>query len=60
MNNLTIAATRPLNIIVLVISLVAGLAVAIWLLPLGLVVYAAAVVLAARDPSLAALAQRPA
>ncbi|NTW97512.1 MAG: hypothetical protein HGB28_03070, partial [Oscillochloris sp.] len=49
-----------LNIIVLVISLVAGLAVAIWLLPLGLVVYAAAVVLAARDPSLVTLAQRPA
>jgi hypothetical protein len=60
MNNLTIAATRPLNIIVLVFAVAAGLCVAIWLLPVGLVIYLAAVVLAARDPSLASLAQRPA
>ncbi len=60
MNNLTIAASRPLNIIVLVASVVAGLSVAIWLLPLGLLAYVAAVALAARDPGLAAAVQRPA
>ncbi|NNJ09068.1 hypothetical protein EKD04_001860 [Chloroflexales bacterium ZM16-3] len=61
MNNLTIAATRPLNIIVLVASVIAGSTVAIWLLPLGLLAYAAAVALAARDPGLAAVAApRPA
>lgn len=60
MNNLTIAATRPLHIAVLLVSVVAGLAVTIWLLPLGLLVYAGAVLLAARDPGLSATTLRPA
>ncbi|MEI7646465.1 MAG: hypothetical protein WCJ55_19505 [Chloroflexales bacterium] len=59
MNNLTMAATRPLHIIVLLASVAAGLAVAIWLLPLGVIVYVGAVLLAARDPGLAVAAQRP-
>ncbi|NTW00288.1 MAG: hypothetical protein HGA19_03165 [Oscillochloris sp.] len=59
MNNLTIAATRPLNLIVLLVSLATGLLVATWLLPLGIIAYSMAVFLAARDPSLAAMIQRP-
>ncbi len=59
MNNLTIAATRPLNLIVLVVALISGVIVSLWLLPVGLVVYGAAVVLAARDPNLTVRAQRP-
>ncbi|EFO79849.1 hypothetical protein OSCT_2283 [Oscillochloris trichoides DG-6] len=59
MNNLTIAAKRPLNLIVLVLALISGGIVSLWLLPVGLVVYGAAVVLAARDPNLTARAQRP-
>ncbi|MEI7772279.1 MAG: hypothetical protein WCI67_19975 [Chloroflexales bacterium] len=59
MNNLTIAAARPLHIIVLLASVAVGLAVAIWLLPLGVLVYVAAVFLAARDPGLAIAVQRP-
>lgn len=61
MNNLTLAATRPLHLTVLVVSIIAGLSVALWLLPLGLLAYAGAVLLAARDPALATLAApRPA
>ncbi|NTV63793.1 MAG: hypothetical protein HGA65_09685 [Oscillochloris sp.] len=60
MNNLALAATRSLNLAALVMAIVGGLCVAIWLLPVGLVIYLAAVVLAARDPQLARLAQRPA
>ncbi len=59
MNNLSIAATRPLHIIVLLASVFGGLAVTIWLLPLGVIVYSMAVFLAARDPSLALTTQRP-
>ncbi|WP_129629618.1 hypothetical protein [Candidatus Oscillochloris fontis] len=59
MNNLTLAATRPLNLTVLVVALISGLSVSLWLLPVGLVMYATAVVLAARDPNLSARAQRP-
>lgn len=59
MKNVIIAATRPLHITVLVASVFSGLAVAIWLLPLGLIAYIAAVFLAARDPDLTVVAQRP-
>jgi hypothetical protein len=54
-----IAARRPLALAVLGVALIAGLTVAIWLLPLGLIAYAAAVLLAARDPNLAVEAARP-
>jgi hypothetical protein len=53
------AARQPLALLVLVIAIAAGLTIALWLLPLGLLAYAAIVVLAARDPQLIALAQRP-
>jgi chromosome segregation ATPase len=46
------AATQPLALIVLVAALASGVTVAIWLLPLGLLAYAAIVFLGARDPSL--------
>src|SRR5690349_8604311 len=54
------AARRPLALLVLVIAIVAGLTIALWLLPLGLLAYLAVVFLSARDPDLQALAQRPA
>jgi DNA repair exonuclease SbcCD ATPase subunit len=54
------AARQPLALLVLVVSIAAGLMVAIWLLPLGLLAYAAMVFLTARDPELMMLAQRPA
>jgi DNA repair exonuclease SbcCD ATPase subunit len=54
------AARQPLALLVLVVAIGAGLAVAIWLLPLGLLAYAAMVFLTARDPELMMLAQRPA
>lgn len=60
MNTLTIAAVRPLNLLVLLVAIAGGLTLAIWLLPLGLIVYAAAVVIASRDPALTQVAQRPA
>ena len=52
------AARRPLALLVLVVAIVAGLVVAIWLLPLGLLAYALIVFLSARDPELLALSQR--
>jgi DNA repair exonuclease SbcCD ATPase subunit len=52
------AARQPLALIVLAIAVAAGLAVALWLLPLGLLAYAAVVFLSARDPELLALSQR--
>ncbi|HEX9372449.1 MAG TPA: hypothetical protein VF897_15655 [Roseiflexaceae bacterium] len=55
-----LAARRPLALLVLAVALAAGLTVALWLLPLGLLAYVAMVLLAARDPELVALAQRPA
>jgi hypothetical protein len=54
------AARRPLALLVLAVAVVAGLTVALWLLPLGLLAYAAIVFLLSRDPQLLALAQRPA
>lgn len=53
------AARRPLALLVLLAALAAGATIALWLLPLGLLAYAAIVFLAARDPQLIALAQRP-
>jgi hypothetical protein len=47
-----LAMRRPLNLLVLLAALLAGLTVGLWLLPLGLLAYAAAVALAARDPEL--------
>lgn len=60
MNNLLLAARQPLNLAVLVVAVITGLLSAIWLLPLGFIIYVVAVVLAARDPALAGVAQRSA
>ncbi|HEU5086239.1 MAG TPA: hypothetical protein VFT99_02295 [Roseiflexaceae bacterium] len=49
-----LAARQPLALVVLVVAVAAGLTVALWLLPLGLLAYAAMVYLGARDPQLAA------
>jgi preprotein translocase subunit SecE len=38
-NTMMFAARQPLAIVVLVVAVVAGLSIAIWLLPLGLVAY---------------------
>ena len=53
------AARRPVALLVLAVALLAGLAIALWLLPLGLVAYAAIVYLLGHDPSVVALSQRP-
>ncbi len=47
-----LAARQPLALIVVVIAIIAGITIAIWLLPLGLLVYAAMVYLGAQDPTL--------
>jgi chromosome segregation ATPase len=60
MYTLFVAARQPLAIIVLVLAIVTGLTVAVWMLPLGVITYGAMVVLATRDPQLAAKAQRSA
>lgn len=52
------AARQPIALLTLVIAIVAGLTVALWLLPLGLLAYGAAVFLLARDIELIALSQR--
>jgi Mg2+ and Co2+ transporter CorA len=54
------AARRPLALLVLAVAIAAGLVVAIWLLPLGLLAYALVVFLLAHDPELQDLARRPA
>jgi chromosome segregation ATPase len=54
------AARRPLALLVLAVAVVAGLTIALWLLPLGLLAYLAVVFFSARDPDLLALSQRPA
>jgi DNA repair exonuclease SbcCD ATPase subunit len=54
------AARQPLALLVLLVAIAAGLTVAIWLLPLGLLAYAAMIFLTARDPELITLSQRPA
>lgn len=59
MKTLIVAASRPLNLIVLSVAIISGISVTIWLLPLGIITYLTAVVLSARDPSLTQIAQRP-
>lgn len=54
-----LAARQPLAVVVAVVAVIAGLTVALWLLPLGLLAYVLMVVLAARDPALVAQARRP-
>lgn len=54
------AARRPLALLVLAIAIAAGLTLALWLLPLGLLAYLAVVVTSARAPELLMLSQRPA
>src|SRR6266508_3451933 len=54
------AARRPLALLVLAIAIAAGLTIALWLLPLGLLAYLAVVFASARAPELLAQAQRPA
>ena len=54
-----LAARQPLALLVLLAALAAGLTVALWLLPLGLVAYGAVVWLRAHDLTLVAQAQRP-
>ncbi|GAB4207217.1 MAG: hypothetical protein OHK0022_35180 [Roseiflexaceae bacterium] len=53
------AARQPHALAVLVVAVLAGLTVALWLLPLGLLVYGATVYLAARDPDLIVESRRP-
>ncbi len=60
MQNVLLAARQPLALMVLVAAVFTGLTVTIWMLPVGLLAYATAVFLAARDPSLAVSAQRSA
>jgi cell division septum initiation protein DivIVA len=47
-----LAARQPLALVVLVVAVAAGLTVTLWLLPLGLLAYAAMVYFGARDPQL--------
>lgn len=47
------ATTRPMNLLILFVAIVAGLVIAIWLLPVGLLVYAALVALTWLDPQAA-------
>jgi DNA repair exonuclease SbcCD ATPase subunit len=53
------AARQPLAILVLLAAIVAGVAVALWLLPLGVLAYTAMVLLAARDPALQSSVVQP-
>jgi hypothetical protein len=50
MTALKTTALRPLFLAVLVAAIIGGVTIVWWLLPLGLLVYAASVLLAARDP----------
>src|SRR6266508_1737310 len=52
------AARRPLALLVLLAAIAAGLAIALWLLPLGLLAYGAVVFLLSHDAEVVALAQR--
>lgn len=56
---LLFAARQPLAIAVLVVAVIAGLTVALWLLPLGLLAYALMIFFALRDPVLIDAARRP-
>lgn len=52
MNALLTTARQPLHIAVLLVAIITGLLVEGWLLPLGILVYVAAVFVASRDPVL--------
>ncbi|WP_322512950.1 hypothetical protein [Chloroflexus sp.] len=54
MNALRAAALQPLNLFVLAAAIFGGLSIAIWWLPIGIVVYLVATWLALRDPLLTA------
>lgn len=58
MSTLAYAARQPMALLVLAGTLFFGLSVMLWLLPVGLLAYAAMVLIAARDPALAAASQR--
>ncbi len=60
MTTLKTTALRPLFLAVLVAAIIGGVTVVWWLLPLGLLVYAASVLLAARDPQTITAAERSA
>ncbi|HEX6288403.1 MAG TPA: hypothetical protein VFZ66_04390 [Herpetosiphonaceae bacterium] len=51
------AATRPLNLLIALVAIGAGLTIALWLLPVGLLAYAALVALTVLDPKAAQKAQ---
>jgi hypothetical protein len=55
----SLAARQPFAILVLVLAVASGLTIALWLLPVGLVVYALMVILKARDSVLISEAARP-
>jgi hypothetical protein len=48
--SLVTAATRPINLVVLLVAIGAGLAIALWLLPIGVLAYALMVMLTLRMP----------
>jgi chromosome segregation ATPase len=58
MKSLFTAARHPLFLTVAVVAVISGLLVAPWLLPLGIMIYIVSVLLAARDPALAARIER--
>jgi cell division septum initiation protein DivIVA len=55
----SLAARQPLALVVLLVALAAGVTIAIWLLPLGLLAYAAMVYVAAQDPALRSYSPPP-
>jgi chromosome segregation ATPase len=58
MNSYLYAARRPLALMVLLTTIIAGLIIYTWLLPVGLLAYGLMVVMGGRDPALAAASQR--
>ena len=58
MTTLKTTALRPLFLAVLVAAIIGGVTIVWWLLPLGLLMYAASVLLAARDPQTITAAER--
>ncbi|MEM8530161.1 MAG: hypothetical protein AAGF95_04915 [Chloroflexota bacterium] len=56
--NYGFAARQPLALVVLISAILAGITVALWLLPLGILAYGSMVVLSARNPNLQQQAHR--
>lgn len=54
-----IAARKPFPLFIAAIAVAAGLTVALWLLPLGLLAYFGMVAILVRDPALAVVVERP-